>query len=303
MGPNMSLRTWFAVAGVLAFSTECGLASAAEKERTIYTKDTLYTTILVKEDRHGLRTLWFRGDDEPQSAGKVDDPDHIAFEYVQAMPVALALVKEPKRVLVVGLGGGTLPNLLHKHYPQMVIDTVDIDPDVVDAAKRFFGFRADTTMHAYVGDGRQFIEECKVPYDIVFLDAYGSEDIPYHMATKEFLQAVRRATAPNGIVASNIWAAGANRLHDPMVRTFQEVFDSVYIVAVKEDPNEIILALPTKTVVARAELARLSSQLSKDQKLRFDIGAYVRSGFRNSSPKTRAARVLLDQDKRASPPQ
>ena len=298
----MTLRTWIAVAGVLALFAEYDIASAAEKERTIYTKDTPYTTNLVKENKHGLRTLWFRGDDEPQSAGKVNDPDHIEFEYVQAMPVALALVKEPKRVLVVGLGGGTLPNLLHKHYPQLVIDTVDIDPDVVDVAKKFFGFREDTTMHAYVGDGRKFIEECKAPYDIVFLDAYGSEDIPYRMATKEVLHAVRRATAPTGIVASNIWAAGANRLHDPMVRTFQEVFDSVYIVAVKEDPNEIVLALPTKTAVARAELARLSSQLSKDQKLRFDIGAYVRSGFRNPSPKTRAVRVLLDQDKQVSPP-
>jgi spermidine synthase len=184
----------------------------------------------------------------------------------------------------------------------MVIDTVDIDPDVVDVAKKYFGFREDALMHAYVEDGRQFIEACKAPYDIIFLDAYGSEDIPYDMATKEFLQAVRRAIAPNGVVASNILRAADNRLHDDMVRTYQDVFDSVYIVTTKYSPNEIVLAMPANTPLLRASLARRASQLSKDQKLGFDIGSYIRSGFRVPAPQSRAAHILLDKDKTPPPP-
>jgi len=64
------------------------------------------------------------------------------------------------------------------------------------------------------------------------------------MATKEFLQAVRRATAPKGVVASNIFWAAENRLHDEMVHTYQDVFGSVYIVATKYGPNEIVRAIP-----------------------------------------------------------
>jgi spermidine synthase len=296
----MTLRAWIAVMGMLALASECCLMLAAEKEKTIYSKVTPYATILVKEDNEGLRTLWFLGDESPQSAVKVGDPDHIQFKYAQAITVALALFEEPKRVLVVGLGGGTLPSLFRKHYPRMEIDTVDIDPDVVDVAKKFFGFREDATMHAYVEDGRQFIEKCRTPYDIIFLDAYGSEDVPYHMVTKEFLQAVRKATTPKGVVASNIFSADDNPLHDAMIRTYQEVFDSVYLIATK-DTNEIVLAMPDKTPLTRTELARRASQFSKDQKLRFNIVSCIRSGFGEPDRKNTSVRVLLDKDKREAP--
>jgi spermidine synthase len=298
----MILRVWITAALLLALAAQSGCAQAAERGQTIFRKVTPYATITVKKGKGGLLTLWFGGSKYPDSAVKIGDPDHIEFEYVQALTVALALTSEPKRVLAVGLGGGTLPTFLRKHYPEMVIDTVDIDPDVVDVAKKFFGFREDAAMHAYVEDGRQFIEKCETPYDIIFLDAYGSEDIPYHMATKEFLQAVRRAAAPNGVVASNILRAPDNRLHGEMVRTFQEVFGSVYIVATKNGPNEIVLAMPGNTPVGRASLARRASQLSEDQKLEFDIGSYVRSGFHAPAPASRAARILLDKDKKPPRP-
>ncbi len=301
-GLDMTLRVWLAATALLALTAGCGLARTAEKEKTILTKVTPYATIVVKKGEGEVLTLWFSGNKYPDSAVKVGDPDYIEFEYVQAMAVALALAGEPKRVLVVGIGGGTLPSFLRKHYPEMVIDAVDIDPDVVDVAKKIFGFREDAMMRAYVEDGRQFIEKCKDPYDIIFLDAYGSERIPYHMATKEFMQAVRRAAAPKGVVASNIWRAADNRLHDDMVRTYQEVFDSVYIVATKYSPNEIVLAMPDNEPVVRESLARRASQLSEDQKLWFDIGSYIRSGFRKLAPKPRAARILLDKDTKPPPP-
>ena len=160
------------------------------------------------------------------------------------MPVTLSWPRNPLRVLIVGLGGGTLPSLLRKHYPRMAIDVVDIDPDVVAVAKKYFGFHEDALMHAYVEDGRRFIEKCKQPYDIIFLDAFGPENIPYDLATKEFLLAVRRAIGPNGVVAGNVWSQSSNPLHDAMLRTYQEVFDDVYVIETGESENEIFLALP-----------------------------------------------------------
>ncbi len=296
-GLDITIRVRLAAAVLLALAADCGLAQAAEREKTIFTKVTPFTTITVKEGRGGLRSLWFGSSKNPESVSKLGDPDYIELEYLQAMAVALNLAGEPKRVLVVGIGGGTFPRFLRKHYPAMVIDAVDIDAGVVDVAKNFFGFREDAAMRAYVADGRKFIEDSKAPYDIVFLDAYGGEDIPYHMATKEFLQAVR-AAAPKGVVASTIVRAADNRLHDDMVRTYQEVFGKVYIVATKRDINEIVLAMPDNTPVVRASLARRASQLSKDQKLEFDIGSYIRSGFREPAPKRRDAPILLHKDKK-----
>ena len=233
----------------MAVVTACGKASSEEK--TLYRKASPYATLVVTEDEQGLRTLRFGDEPDAQSIVKVGDPDQVECEYVQVMPVALALVKEPKRVLIVGLGGGSLPSLLRKHYPRMTIDVVDIDPDVVEVAKKFFGFREDASMHAYVEDGRRFIEKCKQPYDIIFLDAYGPENIPYDLATKEFLLAARRAARPNGVVAGNVWSQSSNPLHDAMLRTYQEAFDDLYIINAGSSGNEIFLALPRKTPIDR----------------------------------------------------
>jgi spermidine synthase len=285
------------VMALAAAALAWGVASAADK--TLYRKASPYTTVVVTENDQGLRTLRFGEDDARQSVVKPGDPDHVELEYARAMPCAMVLAEGPQRALIVGLGGGTIPGLLHKHYPRLAIDVVDIDPVVVEVAKTYFGFREDALLHAYVEDGRKFIERCKQPYDIIFLDAYGPNSIPYALATKEFLQAVRRATAPKGIVASNIWSPGNNPLHDAMVRTYQEVFDDLYVVKVTGAGNEILLAMPRKAKLDGDDFARRAAKLSEEQKLRFDIGQYVRRGFEPLSTKDPLARVLLDKDKPA----
>jgi len=269
---------------------------AAADQKVLYQKASPYNTILVTEDEQGLRTMFFDSKVR-QSVVKVGDPDHIELPYARAAAVGLSFVEEPRRVLVVGLGGGTIPSFLHKHYPRTTIDVVDIDPDVVIVAKRFFGFREDATMRAHVGDGRRFIEECRTPYDIIFLDAFGSENIPYHLATREFLQAVRRALAPGGIAVGNIWSRGSNPLYDSMVRTYQEVFDDLYIFDVRGAGNKILVALPRRQLVDRDDLARRASRISSEKRFRFDLGDPVTYGYQHASEKNSRGRVLADKRK------
>jgi spermidine synthase len=59
------------------------------------------------------------------------------------IPVGLALAERPQRVLIVGLGGGTIPSMFRKYLPDLQIDTVELDPEVVQVAKQYFGFRED----------------------------------------------------------------------------------------------------------------------------------------------------------------
>ena len=179
----------------------------------------------------------------------------------------------------------------------MTIDVVDIDADVVAVAKKYFGFREDAAMHVYVEDGRRFIDKCQRPYDIIFLDAYGPENIPYDLATKEFLLAARRAVGPRGVVAGNVWAQTSNALHDAMLRTYQEAFDDLYVIDTQTSENEVFLGLPHKEAIDCDELARRATRFSRVQKFRFDIGQYVADGFRHADTKDPGVRVLLDKDK------
>jgi spermidine synthase len=198
-------------------------------------------------------------------------------------------------MLVVGLGGGTIPGVLHKHYPEATIDVVDIDPDVVRVAKEFFGFREDARMHAYVDDGRRFIENCGEPYDLIFLDAYSAEEIPYHLATQQFLAHVRRALSPKGVAVANVWSSDSNPLYDSMVRTYQAAFNELYILDVQGGGNKILLALPRRQWVQRDDLAKRGRAVSKERRFRYDLGHLVTYGFRPAGKPDGRASVLMDK--------
>jgi len=178
-----------------------------------------------------------------------------------------------------------------------VAGPTDLDPDVVDVAKKFFGFREDERMRAHVGDGRQFIENVRQPhYDVIFLDAYGADSVPAHLTTREFLQAVRLAVVPSGVVVGNVWRSFSNPLYDSMVRSYQEVFDDLFILDVPGDVNKILLALPRKQPLSRGELALLARKISTAKQFRFDLGDLVEYGFLHAHEKNHDGRVLRDSD-------
>jgi spermidine synthase len=284
-------------AGLSALAALTVLACSAQT--VIYEKASPFNTIIVTEDHKGMRTLLFERGGGRQSVVKPGDPDHLELPYARVALAGLALCEEPRRILVVGLGGGSLPMFLRSHYPAAGIDVAEIDPDVVDVAKKYFGFREDERMHAYIGDGRQFIANARqADYDIIFLDAFGARDVPKHLTTLEFLQITRRALKPGGVVVSNVWRPASNPLYDAMARTYQEAFEELFILDVPGDVNNIFLALPRRQALAHGEPALLARRISTSKRFRFDLGELVEYGFLNAREKNPRARVLRDAELR-----
>ena len=274
---------------------------AVPREKVLFEgKSEFNSSIMVVEDAEGLRKLTFDNSGVQQSIVKLGDPDRLELRYTRVMPVALAAVEKPKRILIVGLGGGSIPNFLHKHYPDTHIDVVDIDPVVVEVAKKYFAFREDKTLRVHVADGRAFIEKCREPYDVIFLDAYGAEDIPYALATREFLQAVRKAVTGKGVVVTNLMSRSSNRLYDSMIRTYIDVFDEVHVVDVRNSGNVILLALPHRPKLTKDALARQARKLSREKKFPFNLGRLVKYGCRGPDEKEKSAPILLDKKKKPS---
>ncbi len=291
------------LAGIFASVALAALAAIAHVGPTVlYEGASRYNTIVVTEE-DGLRILRFGRGGARQSAVKLGEPKFLALPYAQVALVGLALPEEARRFLVVGLGGGTLPMFLRNYYPNATIDAVDIDPDVVDVAKKFFGFREDEQMSAHVADGRQFIERSRQPFDVILLDAFGASSIPVHLTTQEFLQAVRRAVTPGGVVVGNLWGHSANPLYDSMVRTYQEVFDEVLVLKVRDRANVILLALPRKQSLGRDELTRLARKVSEAKRFPFDLGQLVKYGWVEAPERSQHARVLRDEDPERSKPE
>jgi spermidine synthase len=267
------------------------LAACAERSLVYRSPD---GAIVVTEDAGGLRTLRF-ADGSRQSVVKPGDPEHLEMPYARVALAGLALCGEPRRILVVGLGGGMLPGFLRRHYPEATIDAVEIDPAVVDVARRYFGFREDARMRAHVDDGRRFVERVREPYDVILLDAFGAGGVPPRLTTAEFLRSVRRALAPGGVAVGNVWKTAENPAYDSMLRTYEETFDEVLMLDVAGYVNQIVIALPGRRGVGRGELVQRARALSSSRRFRFDLGELVEAGW-VQPPRRRPGRPLRDAD-------
>src|SRR3990172_5227366 len=201
------------LSALLAFSAG---GEAASDGKTLYEKNSLYQYIAVKEDlEKGERYIFNNRKDLVQGGIYLGRPDKLLFEYTQTAFISLAFLdREPRSVLFVGLGAGSMPRYLNRYYPQAEIDVVEIDPDIVDVAKRFFYFTENSRMKVHVEDGRVFIKRASKKYDVIFLDAYQSGDIPFHLTTIEFLKEVKGKLKEGGLVVSNILSPFRNKFFD-----------------------------------------------------------------------------------------
>jgi spermidine synthase len=175
-----------------------------------------------------------------QSCIDLQQPNRLMFEYTQMMLGSLLLDPDPRSILIIGLGGGTLPRTLGKLLPEADIDVVEIDPAVVSVATQYFNYQPGAHQHVYEEDGRAYVRRMlrtDKHYQLIMLDAYDNQYIPEHLLTQEFLTQVRSLLAPNGIVAANTFSS--SRLYQNESVTYRAVFGVFYNL---KSANRVILA-------------------------------------------------------------
>jgi len=217
---------------------------AASAVDILHRERSLYQTILITEDRSRICMQFsVREQQRNQSCFNPRRPKRMVFTYTRMMMGALLLEPEPGNVLIAGLGGGTLPTALHDLLPEAHIDTVEIDPAVVTAAQKYFGFATGERQVVHVRDARVFIKRAvsrDVRYDLVMLDAFGGDYIPEHLMTLEFLEEVRAVMADGAVLAANTFAT--SRLYDHESETYRAAFGMFFNLRLRESNNRVILA-------------------------------------------------------------
>ena len=224
------------------------------------------------------RTLRFSPDGSPQSIVRVGDPRTLALPYTRSAMVALALVPQPRRILIVGLGGGAMAMFLRAHFPDAQLDGVDIDPLVVKVARQHLGLVTDEKLRAVVADGRKFLEGSTGGYDLVFLDAYDDDDPPEHLMTAEFLSLVRSKLAPGGVAGANVGGPNVNTRYADVTRTWRATFDGLCVLQVPGADNTIFLARGDGQPITK--LATAAAAFARGRKLTFDLPALAKAGCR-----------------------
>jgi spermidine synthase len=196
-----------------------------------------------------------------QSAMLLEDPWELRLRYTRFLALALAFQPEPKRVLILGLGGGSFPKRLYRDFPQIVVDAVDIDPEVLAIAKRYFQVPEDSRLRLHPRDGRRFLQETTEKYDLIFLDAYNSDTIPFHLTTREFYRELEARLAPGGVVVSNIIGTlrgPQSAFFRAMYRTLAETFPAVHVVPTYDGGGAFVLGEINILLFAMRDRARLT---------------------------------------------
>jgi spermidine synthase len=160
-----------------------------------------------------------------ESVYDTKDPLDLPVEYTRFMTVIAAYVDDLSDVLEIGLGGGRTAWYLHTYLPSAHITTLELDPDVVALAKKYFAIREDSTYHIVVSDGRLYLNDNLRLYDAVLIDAYRGPFVPFHLLTKQFYEVVKSHLKPGGVVAQNV--EPSTMLFDAAVVTVKSVFQNI----------------------------------------------------------------------------
>ena len=224
----MDKLCWRSLAGALLLALALGQPAGAARaaEEPIERIESHYNTILVFR-RGDYVTLSFGYNKRlyTESVYNTANQDELPVTYTRYMTAALAYVPEARELLEIGFGGGRTAWYLHSHKPEASITSVELDPEVIRVAKRYFDVEERENFTIAEGDGRIFLLKTDKVYDLILIDAYRGPYVPFHLLTREFYELAKRRLAEGGVVAQNI--EPTTMLFDAAAVTLKEAFDQV----------------------------------------------------------------------------
>lgn len=183
------------------------------------------------------------GSDLLQSCMRLDDPDALLLEYTRAMMGFLLLNPAPRRVLMVGLGGGSLAKYCHRHLPHTHLQVVEISQEVIALRDEFRIPPDDERLEIVCADGSTFMAQGDDTFDVILIDGFTADGQPPALSTPAFYRHCARRLMPQGALIINLHAAEpALSLH--LKRLHKVMGSGVFDVAVDDGDNRVVLAAP-----------------------------------------------------------
>ena len=159
-------------------------------------------------------TLFFvrdNGEEVVETMVDLDRPQKLLIEYTQYMFLSYSHRGEQKKVLIVGLGGGSMVHFLKHADPGLKIDVVEIDPQIVELADRYFQIRSEGNVKIICQDAFKYLVDTNEKYDVIYMDAFlkpscetDPNGVPLALKTTQFYQQVEQKLTPDGLVVFNL---------------------------------------------------------------------------------------------------
>lgn len=271
------------------------LCARAAEGNYIEHYDTIYNSLTV-ERRGNLVELRARarGSEALESAVDLSDPLQLVVHYTRSLYGALFIQPQPKRVLLIGLGGAGFHRLFAAAFPESLLHTVELDPKVFELAQTKMGFKPTPKTPVTIMDGRMFVKRNKEQWDWLILDAFRGGFVPPHLKTEEFYRECAARLNDRGVFISNLHAT--SELYFSDVKTIQAVFPQVVLFNTDGRGNVIAVAVKYRTpdITDPAKWPAPESLVRPAFKDRLDLASIRAEVGPIPTERMRRARVLSD---------
>lgn len=273
MPTNLLSRRWAGAAvaaGLAGGLVWFGFADAypdepGELEADVTSKFSRIKVRRAQENGRTVRTLYFvrdSGEEVVESKVDVNKPHDLLVDYTKYMFLSYVFKPKQERVLVVGLGGGSMVHFMKHYDPAVKVDVVEIDPKIVEIAEKYFGVKTAGNVSVITQDAFVYFKDAKATYDVIYMDAFlkpaadtDTTGVPKKLRTIEFYKEVQKRLSPDGMVVYNI------NPHDGIekdVEVIKEAFPQMYAFHLPDYGGLAVVGsmvkdrLPTATILTRA---------------------------------------------------
>lgn len=187
----------------------------------------------------GVRSLHL-GSDTIQSSMRVKQPYDLELRYTRAMMMFLLFSDSVREVVVIGLGGGSVPKYIYHYLPEIRTRVVEINPRVIQVARsHFFVPEDDARFEVIEGDGVAYVNAHPGSCQLLIMDGFGPSGLAPELCSQDFYDQCAEALTPDGILLVNLW--GSDRNFDVYLQRIEQSFDGRVLVLPTGRPGNILI--------------------------------------------------------------
>ena len=201
-------------------------------DKILFEKESAFHTISVVENEVG-RFIHFK---DTYQAGFINTPFYSGnLPYINYFLIPYLMNKKIKKVLLIGLGTGKIISDYAKLFDKLDrVDVVDIEENILEIAKDYFGFKEPENFNFYLQDGCAFLRNTRKKYDLIVVDVANNEGIDGRFLEQEYLQSVKKCLSKDGIFVSNLCSSAhldhkKNKFFKSILNLYKKNFNAVHV--------------------------------------------------------------------------
>jgi spermidine synthase len=216
-------------------------------------------------DNEDMRTLHL-DDRFIQSAMRISKPNELLLSYTRAMMGFLLFKPQPRHILMIGLGGGSLAKYCYARLPETRISVLEIDGDVIALRDRFLIPADDERFRIIHADAVDYIAATTDKPDVILHDGFSVDGLAPALCTPAFYRDCHLALDPDGVLVSNLWSDAPDLR--VLMQRLHAIFDArLWWCGAGDNVNRIVFSVKGAAPMLQDTLQKRAAQFDLRQDL------------------------------------